>query len=138
MNQDVKGLRLGPLTVDHVYDSSNNGVSVQDDDTPPVKNDVKSIIDVPKVSIPLPPPSLKKKGRLKGSKNRITDNTPLENRHTTRVQGTVQDALQVVLITRVDDLNDELIKDKGNAYYIAFLAGSKTLEDPITLVKALL
>jgi hypothetical protein len=34
-------------------------------------------------------------------------------------------------------LDDEVIKDKGNAYYTAFLAGSKPLKDPITLVKAL-
>jgi hypothetical protein len=84
MNQDVEGLRLGPPAINHVYDSSGNGVLVQDDDTLPVKNDIKSIIDAPEVFIPLPPPSPKKKGRLKGSKNRITDNTPLENRHTTR------------------------------------------------------
>jgi hypothetical protein len=88
------------------------------------------------VSVPVPP-SLKKKGRLKGSRNRITDSIPLENRHITRARGTVQDALLVVLTIKVNDLNDELIKDKGNAYYTAFLAGSKTFKDPITLVKAL-
>jgi glycosyltransferase involved in cell wall biosynthesis len=82
-------------------------------------------------------PSLKKKGRLKGSRNWTIDNIPLKNRHITRVRDTVQDALLVVLIIKVNDLNDELIKDKGNAYYIAFLARFKILKDPITLVKAL-
>jgi hypothetical protein len=137
MNQDVKGLRLGPPAIDHVYDLSGDGISIQDDDTPPVEDDVKSIINAPEVSILLPPPSPKKKGRLKGSKNRITDNTPLENRRTTRAQGTVQDVPLVVLTTRVDDLDDKLIKDKGDAYYTAFLTGSETLKDPITLAKAL-
>jgi hypothetical protein len=79
MNQDVEGLRLSPLAVDHVYDLGNDGVSVQDDDTLPVKDDVESIVNAPEVSVPPPLPSLKKKGRPKGSKNRITDNTPLEN-----------------------------------------------------------
>jgi len=87
------------------------------------------------VSIPVPP-SLKKRGRLRGSRNRITDSTPLENRYTTRARGTVQDALPIVLTIKVNDLDDELIKDKGNAYYTAFLARSETLEDPITLIKA--
>ena len=28
MNQDVKGLHLSPLTIDYVYDLSNNNVSI--------------------------------------------------------------------------------------------------------------
>jgi hypothetical protein len=88
------------------------------------------------VFIPVPS-SFKKKGRLKGLRNRIINNIPFKNRHITRAQDTVQDALLVVLIIKVNDLNDELIKDKGNAYYIAFLARSKTLKDLITLTKAL-
>jgi hypothetical protein len=68
MNQDVKGLRLSPLTVNHVYDLSDNGISIQDDDTPLIEDDIKSIIDTFKVFIPPPPLNLKKKGRLKGSK----------------------------------------------------------------------
>jgi hypothetical protein len=83
MNQDVKGLRLSPPVIDHIYDLSNDSVSVQDDNTLPVKDDIKSIIDTLKVFVSLPLLNLKKKGRLKGSKNRITDNTPLENRYIT-------------------------------------------------------
>ncbi len=63
------------------------------------------------MSVPVPP-SLKKRGRPKGSRNRTTNNTPLENRRITRAKGTVQDAPLVVLSTKVDDLDDELVKDK--------------------------
>jgi hypothetical protein len=41
------------------------------------------------------------------------------------------------LTTKVDDLDDELVKDKGDTYYTAFLAGSETPKDPTTLAKAL-
>jgi glycosyltransferase involved in cell wall biosynthesis len=41
------------------------------------------------------------------------------------------------LIIKVNDLNDEVIKDKGNAYYIAFLTRSEPLKDLTTLIKAL-
>jgi hypothetical protein len=137
LNKDIEQLRIGPPAVDHVYDLSSDAGSVQEqvnDLEPLVEQDDE--VDTLEVSIPVPP-SFKKKGRPKGSRNRTTDSTPLENRHTTRVQGTVQDVPLVVLTTKVDDLDDKLIKDKGNAYYIAFLAGSETLEDPIILVKAL-
>ncbi len=86
------------------------------------------------VPVPLSP---KKRGCPKGSRNQTTNNTPLENRYITRAKGTVQDALLVVLTTKVNDLDDELVKDKGNAYYTAFLAGSETPKDPTTLAKAL-
>jgi hypothetical protein len=88
------------------------------------------------VFIPVPL-SFKKRGRLKGSRNRIIDSTLLENRHITRARDTVQDALLIILTIKVNDLNDKLIKDKDNAYYIAFLIRSKTFKDLITLVKAL-
>ena len=88
------------------------------------------------MSIPVPL-SLKKRGRLKGSRNQTINNIPLENRYITRVQGTIQDALLIVLTIKVNDLNNELIKDKGNAYYIAFLIRSKTFKDLIILIKAL-
>ncbi len=86
------------------------------------------------VPVPLSP---KKRGRLKGSQNRTTNNTPLENWYITRAKGTIQDALLVVLTTKVNDLDDELVKDKGNTYYTAFLAGSETPKDPIILAEAL-
>jgi hypothetical protein len=89
------------------------------------------------VSIPIPL-SPKKRGRPKGSQNRTTNNTPLENQYTTRAKGTVQDALLVVLTTKVNDLDNELVKDKGNTYYTAFLAGSETPKDPTILAQALL
>ncbi len=88
------------------------------------------------MSVPVPP-SPKKRGCLKGSRNRTTDNTPLENRHITRAKGTIQDALLVVLTTKVNDLDDKLVKDKGNTYYTAFLVRSKTPKDPTILAKAL-
>ncbi len=88
------------------------------------------------MSVPIPP-SPKKRGCPKGSRNQTTNNTPLKNRHITRAKGTVQDALLVILTTKVNDLDNELIKDKGNTYYITFLAGSKTLKDPTILAKAL-
>jgi hypothetical protein len=125
------------LVIDHVYDSSNDARSIQEqvnDPKPLVEQDDE--VNTLEVSVPVLP-SLKKKGRPKGSRNRTINSIPLENRRITRARGTVQDALLVVLTIKVNDLNDELIKDKGNAYYIAFLARSKTLEDPITLVKAL-
>ncbi len=89
------------------------------------------------MSVPVPP-SPKKRRRLKGLRNRITNNTLLKNRYTTRAKGTIQDALLVILTTKVNDLDNELVKDKGNTYYTAFLVGSETLKDPIILVKALL
>jgi hypothetical protein len=82
-------LHISPPAVDHVYDLGNDAGSVQeqvDDPEPPVKQDDE--VDIPEVFIPVPP-SFKKKGRLKGSRNRITDSTPLENRHTTRARDTV-------------------------------------------------
>jgi hypothetical protein len=137
LNKDVEQLRTGPPAVDHVYDSGSDAGSVQeqaDDPEPPVEQDDE--VDAPEVSVPVPP-SPKKRGRPKGSRNRTTDNTPLENRRTTRAKGTVQDAPPVVLTTKVNDLDDELVKDKGDAYYTAFLAGSETPEDPTTLAEAL-
>jgi hypothetical protein len=137
LNKDVKQLHIGPLAIDHVYDLSNDARSIQEqvnDLELPVKQDDE--VNALEVSVPVPP-SLKKRGHPKGSRNRITDNTPLENRRTTRARDTVQDAPLVVLIIKVDDLDDEVIKDKGNAYYIAFLARSEILKDLTTLVKAL-
>ena len=87
------------------------------------------------VPVPLSP---KKRGYLKGLQNWTTNNTPLKNRHITRVKGTIQDALLVVLTTKVNDLDNELVKDKGNTYYTAFLVESETPKDPTTLAKALL
>jgi hypothetical protein len=137
LNKDIEQLRIGPLTINYIYDSSNDTRSVQEqvnDLGLPVEQDNE--VNALKVFIPVPP-SFKKKGRLKGSRNRITDSIPLENRHTTRARDTVQDASLIVLIIKVNDLNNELIKDKSNAYYITFLARSETFKDPITLIKAL-
>jgi hypothetical protein len=72
------------LAIDHVYDSSNNAKSIQEqvnEQLPPIKKDdeVKAF----KVSIPVPLTS-KKRGCLKGSKNRIINNTLIKNRYTTR------------------------------------------------------
>jgi hypothetical protein len=77
-------LRIGPPAVDHVYDLGNDAGSVQeqaDNPEPPVEQDDE--VDALEVSVPVPP-SLKKRGRPKGSRNRITDSTPLENRRITR------------------------------------------------------
>jgi hypothetical protein len=137
LNKDVKQLRIGLPAIDYVYDLRSDIGSVQEqvnDLEPLVEQDDK--VNTLKVFIPVLP-SLKKKGRLKGSRNRIINSTSLENRRITRARDTVQDVPLVVLIIKVDDLDDELIKDKGNAYYIAFLVRSEILEDLITLVEAL-
>jgi hypothetical protein len=89
LNKDVKQLCISPPVIDHVYDLSNNTGSVQEqvnDLELPVKQDDE--VDALKVFIPVLP-SLKKKGRLKGSRNRITDSIPLENRRITRARDTV-------------------------------------------------
>jgi hypothetical protein len=65
--------------VNYVYDLSDNNVLIQDDNIPLIKDNVKFIIDTFKVFISSPPLSLKKKRHLKGLKNYITNNTPLEN-----------------------------------------------------------
>ncbi len=137
INQDIKGLHLGFLVVNYVYNLGNNSVLVQDNNTPIVENNAKSIVNAPKVSILPPHPSPKKKGYLKGLKNYTIDNTLLENRHITRSQGRAN-ILLIILTTKVNDFNNEIVKDKGNAYYIAFLVGSKPPKDPTILAKALL
>jgi hypothetical protein len=89
LNKDVKQLRIGPPAIDHVYDSSNDAGFIQEqvnDLEPPVKQDDE--VDALEVSVPVPL-SLKKKGRPKGSRNRITDSIPFKNRHITRARGTV-------------------------------------------------
>ena len=69
-------------------------------------------------------------------KNYITDNIPLENRYITRSQNRAN-IPPIILITKINNLDNKIVKDKGNTYYTAFLAGSKPLEDPTTLAKAL-
>ena len=136
MNQDVEGLHSGPPAVDYIYNSGDNGISVQDNNIPPVEDNTKSIVNTPEVSVLSPPPSPKKKGYPKGSKNRITDNTPLGNRYITRFQSRT-DILPVVLTTKIDDLDNKVVKDKCNTYYIVFLVGSESPENPIILAEVL-
>jgi hypothetical protein len=84
LNQDIEQLCLGPPVVDHVYDSSNNTESVPeqvDDLESPVEEDNK--VKAPEVSVPVPP-TLKKRGCPKGSKNRTINNIFIENRYITR------------------------------------------------------
>ena len=90
------------------------------------------------MSIPVPL-TLKKRGYPKGLKNRTTDNTSIENQYITRFtrfQARVNIPL-VVLTNWIDNLNNKIIKDKGNSYYFSFLVGSEPLEDLIILVKVL-
>ena len=122
--------------IDYIYNSGNNSISVQDNNISPVENNTKSIVDIPEISILSSPPSPKKKGYPKGSKNRITDNTPLENRYITRSQDRI-DIPPVILITKINNLDNKIVKDKYNTYYTAFLAGSKSPEDPTILAEAL-
>ena len=132
-NEDVEGLRSGPPAVDHVHDDSGSDAeSVQADELPPVVED-DDVVDAPEVSEP-PPPTPAKRGRPKGSKNRTVDNTPLENRRSTRAHK--QDP-PPVLVNWANDLDDEVITDKGDSYYMAFKAGSESPEDPTTLEQAL-
>ncbi len=137
INQDIKGLYLGPPVVNYIYNSGNNSILVQDNNTPLVENNAKSIINAPEVSILPPPPSSKKKRYPKELKNYTTDNTPLKNQYITRFQGRAN-VLPVILTTKVNNFNNKIVKDKGNTYYIAFLAGSKPLKDLTILAKALL
>jgi hypothetical protein len=72
-------LRISLLVINHVYDLSNDAGSIQEqvnDLEPLVKQDNE--IDTLKVFIPVLP-SLKKKGRLKGSRNQIINSISLEN-----------------------------------------------------------
>ncbi len=77
-NKDIKGLRSGPLAVDHVYNNSgSNAESVQANKLPPVV-EYNNIFDALEVLEP-PPLTPAKRGRPKGSKNRTTNNNPLQN-----------------------------------------------------------
>jgi hypothetical protein len=79
INRDVEGLRSSPLVVDHVYDSSSDAKSVQeqaDEQPPPVEEDDE--VEALEVSVSIPLTS-KKRGHLKGSKNRTINNTPIKN-----------------------------------------------------------
>ncbi len=65
------------------------------------------------------------------------DNTPLENQYITHSQGRANIIL-VILITKVNNFNNKIVKDKGNAYYTAFLVGSEPPKNLTILAKALL
>jgi len=69
-------------------------------------------------------------------KNHITDNIPLENRYITRFQDRIN-ILSIILITKIDNLDNKIVKDKYNTYYITFLAGSESSEDSTILAETL-
>ena len=73
---------------------------------------------------------------MKRLKNHITDNTPLENRYTIHFQNRINISL-IILIIKINDLNNKIIKNKNNIYYTAFLAGSEPFKDFIILIKVL-
>jgi hypothetical protein len=84
VNRDVEGLHSSPLAIDHIYDSSNDAKSIQEqanEQLPPIEEDDE--VEALEVSIPVPPTS-KKRGYLKGSKNRTINNTLIKNQHITR------------------------------------------------------
>lgn len=136
LNRDVEQLRLGPPAVDHIDGSDDDSDSIQEqaDETPP-DVDEDDVVDAPDLSLRNPTTS-SKVGRPKGSKNKTYEAVPPELRRTTRSQAKGH-ALTVPMVNWVNDLDNEDVSDKGDSYYLAFMAGSDLPEDPTTLKDAL-
>jgi hypothetical protein len=88
-------------------------------------------VEVPEVSLRNPLlSSPKKRGRPKGSKNKTYEAVP----RTTRTRKDVPPVPRANLVGK-EDLDDEDTTDKGDSYYLAFLAGSQTTPKDLTTLK---
>jgi hypothetical protein len=137
LNQDVERLHLGPPAIDHVHDFNaiSESAHEQEEDDNPLEDDDDVNVEIPEVNLRNPLlSSPKKRGRLKGSKNKTYKAIP----RTTRThRGHDVPLVPRANLVNKEDLDDEDITNKGDSYYLAFLAGSQTLEDLTTLEQAL-
>jgi hypothetical protein len=139
-NKDVERIRFEP-SAEFDPNASNDDEFYEAEEgqnAPEVSEEEDEVVDTPEISLQNPNKPPKRAGRPKGSKNRTYDDTPLENRRTTRAVAKSKDTGYSAAMVEDIDGEDPSKVDKGDAYYVSFLAGAEPpTKDPKTVKEAL-